>query len=122
MSVIGASMYIYGGFTQPGWTGRTKQLWRYDTPMYTTDDDGESLIDLNKAASITASNRVAQTDSTGITVGLVLIMVLNVLILGVNVFVCRKLQHRRGEDSCNCLSGNGGGSSSTDVYSELESL
>ena len=107
MSVIGGSLYVYGGFTKPGWGGRTSKLWRYDTPMVQTDDDGQDMIDVNT----NAINKDVKDDLSGVNVGLVITILLNIAILGVNVFViCR----RKGG------SGNSGSSSNGSTsYSEL---
>ena len=90
MTVISGSLYTYGGFTEPGWAGRTDQLWRYDSPLVETDDDGEEIIDLGPAGS---SNTFSLT---GVNVGLVLIILLNLAILGLNVFVYRKNNRNNG--------------------------
>ena len=83
MSVMAGSLYIFGGFTKPAWAGRTSQLWRYDTPLVESDDDGEELIP-------TTNPTTQPSSAAGVTIGFLLTITLNLVILGLNVYACRK--------------------------------
>jgi N-acetylneuraminic acid mutarotase len=110
MSLIGGSLYVYGGFTEPRWEGQTNTLWRYDTPTVQSDDDGQSMIDVNTADV----EKTLATDLSGVTAGLVVSILFNVVILGVSVFMCWKGYIKNGGSGSG---GGGGGGAST--YSEL---